>query len=84
MSRRSKSSARRTVIFGSGVLVRSLMRRELIDEFVLQIHPTILGRGRRLFEDGVPRTKLSLVKSQATATGVVIATYECAGAGTSV
>jgi dihydrofolate reductase len=72
------------VIFGSGVLVRSLMRRELIDEFVLQIHPTILGRGRRLFEDGVPRTKLSLVKSQATATGVVIATYECAGAGTSV
>src|SRR5690606_16920213 len=35
------------VMFGSGVLVQSLMRRDLIDEFVLQIHPVVLGRGRR-------------------------------------
>jgi dihydrofolate reductase len=34
------------VIFGSGVLVRSLMRRDLIDEFVLQVHPLVLGSGR--------------------------------------
>src|SRR5712692_843267 len=39
------------VILGSGELVQSLMRRNLVDEFVLQIHPLILGSGRRLFTD---------------------------------
>ena len=63
------------VIFGSGVLVQSLMRRKLIDEFVLQIHPLVLGKGRRLFSDGSSFTNLSLVDSVTMATGVIIATY---------
>jgi dihydrofolate reductase len=63
------------VIFGSGVLVQSLMRRDLIDEFILIIHPLVLGRGRRLFSDGSPKANLHLVDSVATGTGVVIATY---------
>ena len=63
------------VIFGSGVLVQSLMRRELIDEYVLQIHPLVLGKGGRLFPDGSPLTRLTLVDSVTTATGVIIATY---------
>ena len=71
--------AQNLVIFGSGVLVQSLLRRNLVDEFVLQIHPLVLGRGRRLFPHGTSETKLSLVKSQATATGVIIATYQAAG-----
>jgi dihydrofolate reductase len=62
------------VIFGSGVLVQSLMRRCLIDEFVLQIHPLVLGEGHRLFAD-VPRTSFRLIDSVTTGTGVVIATY---------
>lgn len=45
-------------IFGSGVLVQSLMRHNLIDEFVLSIHPLVLGSGRRLFADGSPYTTL--------------------------
>jgi dihydrofolate reductase len=64
------------VIFGSGVLVRSLMRRDLIDEYVLQIHPLVLGKGRRLFPDGSPLTKLSLVDSMTTGSGVIITTYQ--------
>jgi dihydrofolate reductase len=63
------------VIFGSGVLVQSLMRQNLIDEYVLQIHPLVLGEGRRLFIDGSPLTNLNLVDSVTTDTGVLIATY---------
>ncbi len=37
---------------GSGALVRSLMRRNDVDEYVLLIHPLVLGSGRRLFTDG--------------------------------
>lgn len=61
-------------ILGSGELVRSLMRRGLVDEFVLLIHPLVLGSGTRLFADGVG-AKLRLVDSVPTTTGVIIATY---------
>jgi riboflavin biosynthesis pyrimidine reductase len=63
------------VILGSGVLVQSLMRRNLVDEYVLSIHPLVLGSGRRLFPDGVPFASLQLVDTKTTTTGVVIATY---------
>ena len=63
------------VIFGSGVLVQSLIRRDLIDEYVLQIHPLVLGKGRRLFPDDSSLTNFSLVDSVTTGTGVIIATY---------
>lgn len=63
------------VILGSGELVRSLMRRNLIDQYMLHIHPLVLGSGRRLFADGGAFAKLRLVESVPTTTGVVIATY---------
>jgi dihydrofolate reductase len=63
------------VILGSGELVRSLLPHGLIDEFVLLIHPLVLGTGRRLFDEGVPPTAFDLVESKATKTGVLIATY---------
>jgi dihydrofolate reductase len=52
------------------------MRRNLIDEYVLQIHPLILGSGRRLFADGGACAALRLVDTRTTTTGVVIATYQ--------
>lgn len=61
---------------GSGVLVQSLMRRNLVDTFVLLIHPLVLGTGRRLFAEGGPAAALRLVEARATASGVVMATYE--------
>jgi dihydrofolate reductase len=63
-------------IMGSGELVQSLMRRGLIDEFMLMIHPLVLGMGRRLFADGSPATNLRLVDTKTATTGVVIATYQ--------
>jgi dihydrofolate reductase len=64
------------LILGSGELVRSLMRHNLIDEYVLLIHPLILGSGRRLFTDGSAHTALRLVDTKTTSNGVVIATYQ--------
>ncbi|TMM01775.1 MAG: dihydrofolate reductase [Actinobacteria bacterium] len=63
------------VVLGSGELVRSLTRRNLVDEYVLLIHPLVLGSGRRLFPDGGSYAALRLVDSVTTTTGVVIATY---------
>jgi dihydrofolate reductase len=63
------------VVLGSGNLVQSLMRSNLVDEFVLPIHPLVLGSGRRLFTDGGAFAKLHLAGTKATTTGVVIATY---------
>ena len=62
-------------VLGSGVLVQSLMRSNLIDEYTLLIHPLVLGSGRRLFPDGSPTGKLRLIDSVTTTTGVMIATY---------
>ncbi len=63
-------------ILGSGELVQSLMRHNLIDRYVLMIHPLVLGTGRRLFREGSPSAALRLVSSVTTTTGVVIATYQ--------
>jgi dihydrofolate reductase len=64
-------------ILGSGELIQSLMRRNLIDEYVLLIFPIVLGTGRRLFPDG-ETVRLHLVESLPTPSGVIIATYQAA------
>jgi dihydrofolate reductase len=63
------------LILGSGELVRSLMRDNVVDEWVLLIHPLVLGSGRRLFASDSPYTALSLVNSTVTPNGVLVATY---------
>lgn len=63
------------VILGSGELIQSLLPHNVIDEFVLSIHPLILGTGRRLFPDGSPFAALKLVETKIASTGVIIATY---------
>ena len=64
------------LVLGSGELIQSLMRRNLVDEYVLLIHPLVLGVGRRLFPDGGAFAALRLVDAKTTTTGVVIATYQ--------
>jgi dihydrofolate reductase len=61
------------VILGSGELIRSLMPHGLIDEYVLPIHPVVMGTGIRMF-DGV-YAELELVESVTTTTGVIITRY---------
>jgi dihydrofolate reductase len=66
-------------ILGSGALVRSLLRAGLLDELRLMIHPVILGRGKRLFEEGDDRRALELVDSKTFGTGVLYLTYRPIG-----
>jgi dihydrofolate reductase len=63
------------VVLGSGLLVESLMKRNLVDEFMLLIHPLVLGSGRHLFSNGGSLAALQLVDTTMTTTGVMIATY---------
>jgi dihydrofolate reductase len=62
-------------IMGSGELIGSLMPADLIDEYLLMVHPLVLGHGRRLFPEKVS-APLRLTGSVATPSGVLIATYE--------
>lgn len=64
------------VIMGSGELIQTLMKHNLIDRYVLMIHPLVLGSGLRLFREDGPFATLQLISAKATASGVVIMTYQ--------
>lgn len=64
------------VIMGSGELIHSFRQSNLIDEYVLLIHPLVLGSGRHLFPDGGTFAALRLVATKTTTNGVVIASYQ--------
>ncbi len=64
------------MIMGSGVLIQSLMVQDLVDLYVLLIHPLILGSGRRLFPEGGVPASLHLIDAMTAPGGVVVASYE--------
>jgi dihydrofolate reductase len=68
-------------VLGSGALVQSLLREDLLEELRFMVHPLVLGGGKRLFEDGVDREALELVDSRTFSTGVVYLTYHPADEG---
>jgi dihydrofolate reductase len=76
VARLKQQSDEDLAVLGSGELVQSLMRRGLVDMYVLPIHPLVLGSGRRLFPDTGAFAALELVDVRATTTGVIIATYQ--------
>lgn len=67
-------------VWGSSVLLQELIGADLVDEYRFWIAPVVLGKGKRLFENGVPPRSLTLVSTQSTTTGVLINTYRPAGA----
>jgi dihydrofolate reductase len=66
-------------VHGSGNLIQTLLRHNLVDEYRLWVFPLVIGSGKRLFSDGAVPAGLKLVDSTVSSTGVVIATYEPAG-----
>jgi dihydrofolate reductase len=63
-------------VTGSGKLAQSLMQYNLVDEYVLWIHPIVLGSGKRLFAEGVAPANFKLSNTRTTGAGVVILTYQ--------
>ncbi len=66
-------------IWGSSQLLQTLMAAELVDEFRVWVYPVVVGKGKRLFEEGVPAFSLTLVESHSTSKGILINTYRPAG-----
>ena len=64
------------LVAGSGTLVRARLAADLVDELRLMVFPTILGRGQRLFPDGIDRLKLKLAESRTVGSdGVQVQVY---------
>lgn len=66
-------------IWGSSALLQTLIAADLVDEYRLWIVPVVLGEGKRLFENGVPPRRLSLVATKSTPSGVLLNSYRPAG-----
>ena len=64
---------------GSGNLMQTLLRHELVDRFRMWVFPVVIGSGKRLFAEGAIPSALTMVESEVSTTGVVIGTYEPAG-----
>ncbi|RRA98930.1 dihydrofolate reductase family protein [Larkinella rosea] len=66
-------------VWGSGNLIQSLLKHDLVDELWLQIHPLTLGQGKKLFDNGPIPAAFTVAESVVTPTGVFIANYKRAG-----
>jgi dihydrofolate reductase len=66
-------------VHGSGNLVQTLLKHDLVDEIWLKIFPITLGRGKRLFADGTIPVGFKLVESETSPAGVIIASYARSG-----
>lgn len=68
------------LVAGSGTLVRTLLENDLVDELLLMVFPTLLGRGNRLFPDGIDRLKLKLAEARTVGPhGVQVQIYQRGG-----
>jgi dihydrofolate reductase len=66
-------------VWGSSRLVQFLLKHDLADELWLKIYPLTLGKGKKLFDDGIMPSAFSLIESAVTPSGVIIANYKRAG-----
>ncbi len=76
VSRLKQQPGKDILIFGSGDLVNTLMRHDLIDEYRLMVFPVVVGSGKRLFRDGSDTKALRLVETKTFGSGVVVLSYQ--------
>jgi dihydrofolate reductase len=66
-------------VWGSSVLLQTLLKDDLVDELRLRIYPVTLGSGKRLFAEGTIPAAFQLIDSQALPSGVILANYKRSG-----
>lgn len=66
-------------VHGSGNLIQTLLKEDLVDELWLKTYPVTLGKGKRLFGDGTIPARFTLIESMVTSSGVIFASYKRAG-----
>jgi dihydrofolate reductase len=66
-------------VWGSSKLIHLLLEHDLVDELRLKIYPLILGKGKKLFDNGAIPAALTLTETHITSKGVIIANYKRAG-----
>ncbi len=79
ISRLKKQDGPELQVHGSGKLIQTLLKNDLVDEFRLKVFPLTLGAGKRLFAEGATPAGFRLIDSKTSTRGVIIATYERAG-----
>ncbi|MFG1732455.1 dihydrofolate reductase family protein [Paenibacillus sp. 843] len=67
-------------VWGSGDLIQTLIKHDLVDVFWLMIYPITLGSGKRLFADGTTPAAFKVTESKVAPNGVIVVNYERAGA----
>ncbi len=67
-------------VWGSGDLIQTLIKHDLVDAFWLMIYPITLGGGKRLFAEGTMPRAFKVTESIVTPNGVIVVNYERAGA----
>src|SRR6266516_7631363 len=71
-----KESGPEIQVHGSGTLIQTLLKHDLVDEFWLKIFPVTIGMGKRLFDKGTIPSSYTLVESKSSPCGVIIATFK--------
>lgn len=66
-------------VHGSGKLIQTLLKNDLVDELWLKIFPVTLGKGKRLFAEGTIPARFELTESKTSPSGVIFANYKRAG-----
>jgi dihydrofolate reductase len=74
-----KSKGSDIQVWGSGKLIQTLLKHDLVDQLCLKIYPVTLGKGKKLFEKGTQPAAFTLTGSITTPSGVIIANYTRAG-----
>jgi dihydrofolate reductase len=67
-------------VWGSGNLIQTLIKHDLVDTFWLMIYPITLGVGKRLFAEGTIPAAFKVTESIVGSNGVIVMNYERAGA----
>jgi len=73
------SEGRDLKIWGSSRLVQLLLQHDLVDEFWLNVHPVILGKGKRLFDNNAMPRAFKVIESHTTPSGIIMTNYQRAG-----